>query len=80
MNSKEFKCDEPDCWKSFDKRSTLYHHKRTHTKPFKCDLCEKSYAQKWQLSAHRRHHTGNVYMVRVQCANKTTSKNQKKRL
>ena len=53
-----FKCPEVDCWKSFKSSNGLYYHKRTHTKPFICKVCDERFAQKQQLLNHGRRGDG----------------------
>ncbi|XP_077114230.1 uncharacterized protein LOC143769491 isoform X2 [Ranitomeya variabilis] len=55
---KPYSCS--DCEKSFNKRSSLVIHQRTHTgeKPFSCSECGKCFNKKSILVIHQRIHTG----------------------
>lgn len=58
----KYKCDFPDCNKSFSQKTHLEIHGRSHTgeRPYKCDFegCGKTFSQRGNLRTHRRSHTG----------------------
>lgn len=51
---KIFKCDFPDCEKSFSAPGFLKQHKKTHfgTRDLLCHLCEKAYYNNKDLQIH----------------------------
>lgn len=55
---KEYKYQCPYCWKYFKQKSPLTKHIRTHTgeKPYKCNLCPKSYADASNFKKHKMLH------------------------
>ncbi|PIO26713.1 hypothetical protein AB205_0031970, partial [Aquarana catesbeiana] len=55
---KKFPCTE--CGKSFDQRTKLVAHERSHTgeRPFSCSECGKDFAQKAHLVSHQKIHSG----------------------
>lgn len=60
--SLKYKCDFPDCNKSFSQKTHLIIHGRSHTgdRPFVCSFegCNKRFSQNGNLKTHARSHTG----------------------
>lgn len=61
-NVLKYKCNFPDCDKSFSQKTHLEIHGRSHTgeRPYVCDFegCGKRFSQRGNLRTHRRSHTG----------------------
>jgi len=55
-NIYRFYCEYPDCDKRYNTRSNLEVHMRKHagTKPFVCELCQKKFISKWNMSKHKK--------------------------
>ncbi|KAG8967632.1 Strongly-conserved Zn-finger binding protein (TFIIIA) [Tulasnella sp. 419] len=55
---KRFKCSWEGCNKAYKKPARLAEHIRSHTgeRPFKCQVCQKTYLRKSHLDAHSRTH------------------------
>jgi KRAB domain-containing zinc finger protein len=53
-NVYRFYCEYPKCDKKYNTRSNLEVHMRKHagTKPFVCELCNKKFISKWNMSKH----------------------------
>lgn len=53
-----FKCPEPGCDRTFDRKYNQKVHMRIHDgqMPYKCTLCDKSYRWRTSLQHHMRHH------------------------
>ncbi|KAF1850427.1 ankyrin [Cucurbitaria berberidis CBS 394.84] len=58
MASELFKCDT--CSKSFDTLGRFNQHKKTHSKPFGCEICHRGFALRLDLNRHvkARHRVG----------------------
>jgi hypothetical protein len=49
-------CDFPGCDKKYNTRSNLEVHMRKHAgvKPFSCELCDKKFISKWNMTKHQK--------------------------
>jgi len=50
-----FKCDEVNCDYITEIKASFKMHKRSHTKPYQCDFCNKRFASKSRISIHISH-------------------------
>lgn len=55
---KVFHCGFEGCGKSFPKQKKLEDHMNVHTnsRPYKCDMCERSYMRNSHLMVHKKKH------------------------
>ena len=58
---KNFLCTREECGKAFTTKTTLIQHERVHTgvKPYSCDECGQSFAQRNSLNVHNTAHHAN---------------------
>lgn len=56
LGQKPFECDI--CQSRFNRRSTLWNHKRIHSdsKPFSCSVCQMTFKWKNSLKCHKEMH------------------------
>ena len=66
-SNETYACPTPMCIKTFNNRSALYYHIRTHAKRSKCRLCSKRVAclKTHTLQVHRKSVKGNVANVEL---------------
>ena len=59
LNNKPFKCQFPNCNKSYINQSSLNLHYRSHTgiRPFICKICGKNFIEKGNLRIHLNSHS-----------------------
>ena len=75
------KCSvDPNCHYSTPKKSLLIAHERAHKqeRPFKCDLCDKSFVENSALTRHRRIHSDDLPFHCQICTFKTRRKDKLK--
>jgi uncharacterized Zn-finger protein len=67
-----FKCDVPDCEKTFGDSAKLIRHKKTHSdiRPFECATCAKTFREKSNLLVHMRSHSKEKPYSCDQCSKK----------
>lgn len=63
QDMKPFKCNHPDCGRSYQNPKALKVHKKLHLieRPFKCDECLATFHIKARLQSHIRIHTGEKF-------------------
>ncbi|XP_075145323.1 poils au dos [Haematobia irritans] len=69
-----FRCNEEGCTKAFHRKEHLLRHHVSHSgkKMFSCDICQKPFSRKDNLSKHRKIHTeANTNSYECEICNKT---------
>lgn len=54
--SKTHYCLYPDCGKSFKRKQALHKHMGTHVPTYRCEVCPKTFSNKYKLRDHLRRH------------------------
>ncbi|XP_054161836.1 zinc finger protein 658B-like [Oppia nitens] len=60
------KCPVDGCKYTSKSDKNLSIHSKTHTKPFKCDICDKRFAARNRLKDHQSEHNGTVKRYRCE--------------
>ena len=62
----QFKCLHPGCNKEFKSLYRLYVHDLSHEgiKPYKCNICYRTFSEKGILKAHKKEH---MYQTLFNC-------------
>ena len=65
LGERPYVCQVDGCEKRFTEYSSLYKHHvvHTHTKPYTCNICSKTYRQASTLAMHKRTSHGDMTAI-----------------